>query len=328
MAICADLPWTDFEAQSCRPLQSDPKVACSDERRSREQSVCLGDALRAPGSYPWLAKFPFPACYKEAEKENLQPPSQSLDAEAKSMSSSSSRTVIVFDWDDTLFPLTHVFRDLHMDVCRPLEEQPIPEAMKRNVASQLAACSEEAIRLLTLANSLGKVILVTLSRESWVVRSCRNFCPKLQDCIDSLGLPIIYAQSQQGNIGPDGAKLKAQAISGQLKGGSPTCRGRWRSIISIGDSDFERHGARLAAQDYASSCGQDESPSHVHTKTLKTMDKPTTEELTSQLRHLAAWLPLMAAVPCDLDLYLSEAVSPCEGDVEAMEEALSLVFSK
>eukprot|EP00439_Symbiodinium_sp_Y106_P057927 s2259_g8.t1 len=98
-------PWTDFEArcvtlvvfilqkkaQSCRPLQSDPKVACSDERRSREQSVCLGDALRAPGSYPWLAKFPFPACYKEAEKENLQPPSQSLDAEAKSMSSSSSR---------------------------------------------------------------------------------------------------------------------------------------------------------------------------------------------------------------------------------------------
>eukprot|EP00439_Symbiodinium_sp_Y106_P001002 s9481_g1.t1 len=55
------------------------------------------------------------------------------------------------------------------------------------------------------------------------------------------------------------------------------------------------------------------------------MDKPTTEELTSQLRHLAAWLPLMAAVPCDLDLYLSEAVSPCEGDVEAMEEALSLV---
>eukprot|EP00439_Symbiodinium_sp_Y106_P068849 s2259_g11.t1 len=41
------------------------------------------------------------------------------------------------------------------------------------------------------------------------------------------------------------------AISGQLKGGSPTCRGRWRSIISIGDSDFERHGARLAAQDRA-----------------------------------------------------------------------------
>eukprot|EP00439_Symbiodinium_sp_Y106_P060810 s2259_g9.t1 len=64
-------------------------------------------------------------------------------------------------------------------------EQPIPEAMKRNVASQLAACSEEAIRLLTLANSLGKVILVTLSRESWVVRSCRNFCPKLQDQPDA-----------------------------------------------------------------------------------------------------------------------------------------------
>ncbi|OLQ11865.1 hypothetical protein AK812_SmicGene4317 [Symbiodinium microadriaticum] len=198
MAICADLPWTDFEAQ-CRPLQSDPKVARSDAQRSRAQSVCLGDALRAPGSYPWLAKFPVPACYKEAEKENLQPSAQSLDAEAKSMSSSSSRTVIVFDWDDTLFPLTHVFRDLHLDICKPLE----------------------AIRLLTLADSLGKVILVTLSRESWVVRSCRNFCPKLQDCIDSLGFPIIYAQSQRGNIGPDGAKLKAQEEAlRQLKGDS------------------------------------------------------------------------------------------------------------
>jgi len=320
MAVCADVYWTDLEAQPDRRSRAPDAIAPSLEAGPRIAQVCLGAALRAPGSYPWLAKFQLNGY--QAEKENLQP------STARSESSTHpSRTVIVFDWDDTLFPLTHVFQDLHLDVRKPLEEQPIPEAMKRDVAARLAACAEEAAKLLTMACTLGRVMIVTLSKESWVVRSCRNFCPKLQETIEALGLTIIYAlESRQGDYPADGAKLKAEAIRRELCA-SHACKGRWLNILSVGDSDFERFGVRLAAKEYACSQLKDGLMATVRTKTMKTMDKPTTEELTSQLGHLAAWLPLMTLVPCDLDLYLSE-VLPGDDGAEALEAALAEASAK
>eukprot|EP00913_Durusdinium_trenchii_P033838 g31676.t1 len=42
----------------------------------------------------------------------------------------------------------------------------------------------------------------------------------------------------------------------------------------------------------------------VFTKTFKSMEKPTAEELTKQLRHITEWLPLLVAIPSDVDLDL------------------------
>eukprot|EP00913_Durusdinium_trenchii_P033839 g31677.t1 len=53
--------------------------------------------------------------------------------------------------------------------------------MKALVAKKLQASREEVARLLSLATSLGEVMIVTLSKDSWVAESSRNFFPGLQE---------------------------------------------------------------------------------------------------------------------------------------------------
>ncbi|CAK9095198.1 unnamed protein product [Durusdinium trenchii] len=217
-------------------------------------------------------------------------------AQGKADSPQDRRTGIVLDWDDTLFPLTHVYCDLHLDLQKPLEEQNIPEAMKALVAKKLQASREEVARLLSLATSLGEVMIVTLSKDSWVAESSRNFFPGLQEMMTSLGVRVICAQgpSQRGeSMLSFSSRLKAEAIT------SACSEGTWRSLISIGDSDFERFGCRAAAEEL-----QNKQECPVFTKTFKSMEKPTAEELTKQLRHITEWLPLLVAIPSDVDLDL------------------------
>eukprot|EP00931_Biecheleriopsis_adriatica_P087026 TRINITY_DN61548_c0_g1_i1.p1 TRINITY_DN61548_c0_g1~~TRINITY_DN61548_c0_g1_i1.p1 ORF type:complete len:301 (+),score=66.22 TRINITY_DN61548_c0_g1_i1:151-1053(+) len=271
---------------------------------------------------------------EDPEKENVKPKVRAAVEEPKSH----PRTVIILDWDDTLFPLTYVRNDLRLDPFAPLQEQPLPEAMKQDVGQRLAKCADEAAKLLSVASSLGKVILVTLSRDSWVEKSCQNFCPELQDAIESTGLHIVYAQpsteelsDRSGDCTSKSSRspaeeqrywsdLKAKAI-GQILVDGQTCT----NIISIGDSEFERLGTRKASQEYASRFKQSREAGgddlyRVRTKTFKTMEKPTADELTAQLSKLSAWLPNMVASDDDFDMKLLDIDSrTC---IQAIEQAL------
>ncbi|CAJ1413456.1 unnamed protein product [Effrenium voratum] len=389
--------------------------------------------------------------------------------------------------------MEQVYCDLHLDLTKPLQEQPIPAAMKQKLEKMMAACAEEAAALLTLASSLGQVVILTLSRQDWVADSCRHFCPSLQECISALGVRVVHAQRRprssgealsayssrlkseagersacerlgestlsspelQGTwyrrvggaevgqvsrgwmhwhthkplppcpasacemrgglahlvyldqtykgrleLGPpaqiyweDGdvwirgsgsrslskssgrsANLSPDALGGasssprrgdrgadenrktpkckeesrtatQLQGGrclmlptpikdnaalnSPVTtamvsdpsllgeedQGTWRSVVSIGDSDFERLGTRMAAQELK----KRQDGQHVTTKTLKTMEKPTTEELTTQLRQITTWLPNIVLAPGDLDVQLLDVE---DHHIKALDELL------
>lgn len=232
---------------------------------------------------------------------------------------SGHQTCIIFDWDDTIFPLTYVILDLRLNPHVSLQEQAIPEAMKKDVSLRLARCAEQAKQLLTLAASMGKVTLITLSQDSWIVESCRNFCPELHEVIHSLGLSVLYAQSDlpKGGLSISSSRpsqddkwteLKAKAIEQCLAEfcaeENNCCEGDSVHVLSIGDSEFERLGTQRAV--HALTRSQACKASQVYTKTFKTMEKPTVEELTSQLAHLVGWLPLMVSAREALDLRLPD----------------------
>ncbi|CAJ1365987.1 unnamed protein product [Effrenium voratum] len=183
--------------------------------------------------------------------------------------------------------------------------------MKQKLEKMMAACAEEAAALLTLASSLGQVVILTLSRQDWVADSCRHFCPSLQECISALGVRVVHAQRRPRSSGEAlsaySSRLKSEAIC-QLQG-------TWRSVVSIGDSDFERLGTRMAAQELK----KRQDGQHVTTKTLKTMEKPTTEELTTQLRQITTWLPNIVLAPGDLDVQLLDVE---DHHIKALDELL------
>lgn len=244
----------------------------------------------------------------DVEKENALP-SVALQR--------STRTCIILDWDDTIFPLTYVASDLRLDPHVPLQEQSIPEAMKKEVASRLASCAEEAKKLLTAASDVGNVAVVTLAQDPWIIESCQNFCPQLLETLRALGVTVCYAQAERPDCQslatsrPAQEKilteLKARAIGQCLRNFCQQCcdEGDALHALSIGDSEFERLGTRLAVEELSRSLGRIPA-SEVYTKTFKTMEKPTVTELTSQLAQVAAWLPSMASAREALDLALAD----------------------
>ncbi|CAK0870358.1 unnamed protein product [Prorocentrum cordatum] len=173
------------------------------------------------------------------------------------------QTVIILDWDDTLFPSTFVRSDMRMTLGLPLRHQKLSEPVKRQVARSLAECAAKADKLLRLCASYGNLVIVTLARANWVTDCCGCFYPGIGELLRQLNVKIVYAQEgvtidqkkvQAMNVQQCemfwGA-IKGRAISDEIKSFYSQYEGQsWKNIISIGDSNFEKIGTMTAAADY------------------------------------------------------------------------------
>jgi len=173
------------------------------------------------------------------------------------------QTVIILDWDDTLFPSTYVRSDMRMTLGLPLREQKLSDPVKKQVSHSLAECAARADRLLRLCASYGKVVIVTLARAGWVTDCCRCFYPAVGELLKQLDVKIVYAQEgvkvDQKKVRAMNVKqcemfwgaIKGRAIGEEIKSFYSQYEGQsWKNIISIGDSNFEKIGTMNATADY------------------------------------------------------------------------------
>jgi hypothetical protein len=211
-----------------------------------------------------------------------------------------TQTIIIFDWDDTLFPTTYVRDDLNLQWRKPIEKQDLSKEQKREISGHLEKCERHAAQLLQLAITLGKVVLVTLARAPWVSECCKQFYPKVGKIVDDFRVPIVYAQDGQ-HVDYDKQKMmssdeveffyammKGKAIAKVVgKFYSQYSGQSWKNIISIGDSDFERLGTFQATQQYMTFAKLDTSGDmklDVHEmKQLWLQDKPHITDTEAQM---------------------------------------------
>lgn len=244
-----------------------------------------------------------------------------------------AQTVIIFDWDDTLFPTTFIRDDLELKWQRPLKEQSLTAKAKAEVAENLNKCALNVSELMRLSCAYGKVILVTLAKQPWVEESCKNFFPTIGSLIEELQVPVVYAQDGMNQVDYNKvamgstediqkywSEIKGKAIANEVKQFYTQYEGQsWKNIISIGDSDFERLGTQAATKDYMERNGLSEGTEElevdghllkVRTKTFKLVDQPTIEELTVEVSMLTKWLPLMVSLDRGFDVNLNEVDDP------------------
>ena len=246
--------------------------------------------------------------------------------------SSKSQTLLIFDWDDTLFPTTYVRDDLKLVWNKPLKDQDLSPAEKATISKKLDLCATHVVELLKGADRVGKVVLLTLARAPWVSESCKNFFSSVGRLIKQLQIPIIYAQegimvdyskekmSSDEEIERFWSSVKGKAIARECNKFYSQYEGQsWKNVISIGDSDFERLGTQHAMENYMREQGIDgdgklvDINGHlykVRTKTFKMLDEPTVEELTVEVDMLKAWLPLMVTLDSSFDVNLNNADDP------------------
>jgi len=220
-------------------------------------------------------------------------------------------TVVIFDWDDTLFPTWFVSEvvvpclptNVAADSTLP-EDSPFTEALLEH--------ANTVKLLLTNARAIGRVGIVTLAQRPWVLRSARRFWPgfEFEEILKELEIPIIYAREclrkpmisqakeEEGvnifTIAKQAAMLKALK---KLYGKRP-----WLNVISIGDSIVERDAITelLWGRDQET----DRTP---RCKTVKLMEEPSVEQLRAELMLLGMWLRSMASHAEDFDVVMDDS---------------------
>jgi hypothetical protein len=168
------------------------------------------------------------------------------------------QTLIIFDWDDTLIPSSYLR-------CKYAGWSYIPDKER-----QLLKRIEEADRkLLELALSLGRTLIITNASDGWVEASTNAWMPGLLPLLQKIR--IVSARSRyQDRFPNDMNKWKAAAfleMRQQLNSETIT------NLVSLGDSEYEMEAAQAMGKEFQMSA----------VKLIKFSQLPTSEDLVKQL---------------------------------------------
>jgi hypothetical protein len=212
----------------------------------------------------------------------------------------SSETLLILDWDDTLYPTTFTGSLL----IQGKQEDP----------DEIQAHADAVRALLSAAADAAHVAIVTMAVSEWVQSCMEKHMPGLSACLTELGVDIVTARRNSRGCRKECREpsqfLKTQAIAKVVRDfysgpeleqdGSPKKRS-WKNIMSIGDSSAER----LALQDVVFRHQQRDRDGvwkECRCKTLTLLNEPTRAQLTQELRVITQWLPTLLHHDGDLDL--------------------------
>ncbi|KAG1700338.1 hypothetical protein DVH05_012139 [Phytophthora capsici] len=226
-------------------------------------------------------------------------------------SSVKDRTVVVFDWDDTLCPSSWLHAQDLLPKYRGHQISVTPE--QREVLSLIGA---HVAQLLQKAVAYGPVFVVTAAEYGWVEMSAALYLPAVQSVLDLADVHIVSARSwyeQTYGLGGDSAAWKQevmQLIARKCFAASaaqePSARSfreptasqdAYFNFLSIGDSMAERDACFAAVQNVG----------RTFAKTLKFVEHPNAEEVLQQVELTYDSFEQMCGWDSNLDLRLSRA---------------------
>jgi hypothetical protein len=181
-------------------------------------------------------------------------------------------TLIIFDWDDTLFPTSWLHQhDLLQEGATISQEQD----------AQLQKLADSALATLRAAKRLGGVAIVTNAEQGWVELSCGTFLASLE--AELTDVRIVSARSdheKHGLFAPTTWKCLAFSEVADEFYNSLDCTGAvTRNIVSLGDSEHEMEALKWIT-----------SGTDCFAKSLKFVHKPSVEQLLEQHELVAGCL--------------------------------------
>jgi len=245
-------------------------------------------------------------------------------------------TVLLLDWDDTLFPTTWILQDCGLHWSRKIHEQLSPSPKRELIEHLLKTLAQKLEMFITAATKLANVFIITLAKRPWVETSSHNFLPKIGELLAARGIKVIYAQE---NLPPEQlqhfvkdktksseeiasfwTRTKADTIRRELNASHSMHGASWKNVISLGDSNFERDGTIHVCKEYMTveldggdvcSTGptiegftKEGHLKKLRMKTVKMLEQPTIEELIAEISIFTRWLPFIVRQDKGFDIEL------------------------
>jgi hypothetical protein len=224
-------------------------------------------------------------------------------------SEGSSKTVIVFDWDDTLLASSFLSgKGYRLD--SEMEKS-------AEVDSQLRELEQAVSQVLTLAMKFGHVFVVTNAETGWVQLSAQKFMPGLVPLLSKI--KVISARSTYEKQHPDSPlKWKFCAFQESLTaiyGFESKCH---KNVISFGDSHVEREAVRAVTRGLP----------NAKTKSVKFAERPSMEQLRRQIELVTNCFSYIFSHDGDLDLQLTISVQAGDSPVSPTADESSGAVEK
>lgn len=266
-----------------------------------------------------------------------------------------TQTLIVFDWDDTLFPTTELFDRMRFSSKETSQRPKLPlkqEKLLDEWREALRNYLEEATRLSDM------VAIVTNSKRPWITNCLERFAPDLLPIFTGPRAPkIVYAfehlpeskkvRSQCMNLRPvkhreidlnqisqeeseeemtHAKYLAMKAVASEFY--SQYTGQSWKNLISLGDMRYE-HDA-MQELTFRRMLGSIDRKEKIRTKTIILPSEPTLSEITLRLRFSRHMLKAYVKFNGDLDLDLEKVDDPVLAIAEALgiEQLASVSFSR
>jgi hypothetical protein len=208
-----------------------------------------------------------------------------------------SNSIIIFDWDDTLLPTTHI-HNLNL----------LGNIIPSDFTEQLNILSNIIINLLDKALSISNVIIVTNAEYDWINYSANIFFPEIYKYLYSSNIDKISARSfYNDNLLSDYViiddyfenfdfytSLNDQLLWKKITFQDYFKKNKYDNIVSIGDSECERHGLLYM--------NINNNPNR---KSFKFVEKPSIQLLIKELEYIELNLNLIVNYNGNLDIGLT-----------------------
>eukprot|EP00929_Paragymnodinium_shiwhaense_P001592 TRINITY_DN101832_c0_g1_i1.p1 TRINITY_DN101832_c0_g1~~TRINITY_DN101832_c0_g1_i1.p1 ORF type:complete len:630 (-),score=98.68 TRINITY_DN101832_c0_g1_i1:267-2156(-) len=192
------------------------------------------------------------------------------------------QTIIVFDWDDTLFPTSFVRK--------------YPEQIEGR-ASRVRALCRASVRLLEASQKYGKTFIITNGTMDWVEDCVRYHVPAMAEVLK--GVRVISARDMYEQRCPDFYQWKAHAFKLLRQHVDPASVA---NLIVLGDSELEMEAGKAISRHFP----------QVALKLLKFSDEPALEELIRELVLVRRVLRAVVQGGLNMTMSFSKKKTPCK----------------
>jgi len=188
------------------------------------------------------------------------------------------RTLLVFDWDDTLFPTASIVAGMGMHGEFP-DMNKMPETMRMAFGAIEVTVRELLIQSMTL----GTTIIVTNAIDGWVEATAGHYLPSLVPILEKMR--IISARSRYEMQFPDDPhRWKARTFVDVQRELHPDTV---MNMVACGDADYEIEAAH-ALQRNMKQCV---------IKTVKFKPAPTPQYLLTELKYVSKQVSKLVVEP-------------------------------
>jgi hypothetical protein len=247
-----------------------------------------------------------------------------------------AQSILILDWDDTIFPTTLLFDHWGLSSCpEEWSDLRLTNRQQEELDSYSAALM---VYLRCCCNACESCVIITNARQGWVHECVNTFVPEMRDLLDEGAVRVIYAREgrrasksmrpvsyvhKSYGMSPDEVQAhftstKTLAMKNEVKRFRSTHPGpTTKNILSVGDAEYEFFALQEVALTVDAAPGET-----LRFKALR-LDTPLSLPFLAMRLKMDAWI-LRSFLSLDADIAMDLVSKPKAGRFNTLMSMLGL----